>query len=127
MDGYSRDGPYTIKDVYKKFGQRKVCAEAQPPALTAPDKVIKDRMKDTTRDDAIYFFILEIQWSECNGPGSDSCIQRSESVRSMWGCACIRRPGRSRRGLLRLPTVGELSGLLRPVPYHSHHWTRWNI
>ena len=91
MDGYEgRDGPYTIKDVYKKFGQRakSVLRHSFWPALTAPDKVIKvTGMKDTTRDDVINFFdSQEMQWSECNGPGPDSCIQRSESVRSMGGC-----------------------------------------
>ena len=87
MDGQDgRDGPYTIKEVYKKLGDRAktVLKNSFWPNLMAPDKVVKvTGVADFTETEITAFFdAQEVGWSDCNG---DDCFDRQETVGSMGG------------------------------------------
>ena len=87
MDGQDgRDGPYTIKEVYKKLGDRAktVLRHSFWPNLMAPDTVVKvTGVADFTETEITAFFdAQEVGWSDCNG---DDCFDRQETVGSMGG------------------------------------------
>ena len=87
MDGQDgRDGPYTIKEVYKKLGDRAktVLRHSFWPNLMAPDTVVKvTGVADFTETEITAFFdAQEVRWNDCNG---DDCFDRQETVGSMGG------------------------------------------
>ena len=94
MDGQDgRDGPYTIKDVYKKLGDRakNVLRNSFWPHLLAKDKIVKlTGVKDFTQQEITdYFDSQELSWDECNGPPPEGCVLRTETVSSLGGTAFL--------------------------------------
>ena len=102
MDGRDgRDGPYTIKDVYKKLGDqaKKELRNSFWPHLLAKDKIVKlTGVKDFTQQEITdYFDSQEISWDECNGPNqedltetlTEDCVERTATVSLLGGTAFL--------------------------------------
>ena len=94
MDGQDgRDGPYTIKDVYKKLGPaaKDTLKHSFWPNLLASDTVVSLTGVTGFSEQEIlaYFDGQELMWNDCNGPNPEDCFERSETVASLGGTSFL--------------------------------------